>query len=104
MVNNSDRTPPDSLQILTECLCDDQKMPFLHDPNLREHNLSFKAIPHYNSFVRERDVDVKQGAKERDESVLLHQDSLLEESEAYHSVQKEADGVDQQHLKYINKK
>lgn len=44
------------------------------------------------------------GAKERDESVLLHQDSLLEESEAYHSVQKEADGIDQQHLKYINKK
>ena len=68
MVNNSVRKPPDSLQILTECLCDDQKMPLLHDPGLREHKLSFKSIPHYKTFVSKREVKVKQGAKERDEA------------------------------------
>ena len=39
------------------------------------------------------------GAEERDQIVLLHHDSLLEESETDATVEQEADRVDQQNLK-----
>ena len=68
MVKNSAREPPDSLQTLTECLCDDQKLPLLHDPVLTEHDLCFKAIPRYKAFVKDRKAQVEVGIKERDKA------------------------------------
>ena len=58
MVKDSDR--PDSIQDLSECLCDDRNMPLLHDPALGKIDLCFKALPHYEAFVRKREKEVNQ--------------------------------------------
>ena len=43
-----------------ECLADEKKIVLLRDPSSSQIELCFKALPHYDSFVKQRDVKVKQ--------------------------------------------
>ena len=42
----------ESIQSLTECLCDGKTMPLLHDPLVKEVVLRYEALPHYQQFVK----------------------------------------------------
>ena len=54
----------DPLQNLTECLCDDEKMPLLFYPcfkiTSRKVEFHYTALPHYKTFVRKREEKVKE--------------------------------------------
>ena len=75
MVQDSERGPSNSLQEVTECLCDDRMMP-LHQ------NLCFRAIPHYEVFVGKREPKVKRRLVERDAAEKAEKKAEKEEEEA----------------------
>ena len=75
MVQDSERGTSNSLQEVTECLCDDRMMP-LH------LNLCFRAIPHYEVFVGKREPKVKRRLVERDAAEKAEKKAEKEEQEA----------------------
>ena len=86
MVHDSERKTPDSLQKLTECLCDVRKLPLLQDPPLGPHtfaevDLCYKAIPHYKSFVTKRETEVNRRIKEGEEAAILENKKQGQERE-----------------------
>ena len=62
----------ESIQSLTECLCDSKTMPLLHDPLVKEVGLCYKALPHYKQFVKQREIKTDRiiRAKDKVESAL----------------------------------
>ena len=80
-MQDSERKTPDSLQKLTECLCDGRKMPLLQDPALAEVDLCYKAIPHYKSFVTKRETQVNKRIKEGEEAARIENETQGEERE-----------------------
>ena len=56
----------ESIQSLTECLCDGKDMPLLHDPLVKEVGLCYKALPHYKKFVKQREMRIDQIIRARD--------------------------------------
>ena len=81
-MQNSVRKPLNSLQKLTECLCDGRNMPLLQDPALAEVDLCYKAIPHYKSFVTKRETLVNRRIKEGEEAGKLEEKARRLEEEA----------------------
>ena len=58
----------DSIQSLCECLCDYKNIPLLHDPVLEKVKFCYKALPHYETFVRKREGEVNQRVEEGEEA------------------------------------
>ena len=56
----------ESIQSLTECLCDSKTMPLLHDPLVKEVGLCYKALPHYKQFVKQREIKTDRIMRARD--------------------------------------
>ena len=94
LVKDSDRKPPNSLQKLTECLCDATNMPLLHDPALDKVGFCYEALPHYKTFVNKREAEVLRGVQERKESAAYAARAELEaelfEVEATIALEREA--------------
>ena len=60
MIQDSYREPSESLQTLSECLCDKENNPLLYDPSLKDVSLCYKALPNYEAFVQKRGERVKR--------------------------------------------
>ena len=77
------RDLPDSLENLTECLCDVKNMPLLQDPplghTLAKVDLCYKALPHYQSFVTKRETQVNRRIKEGEEAKRLEDERIQRE-------------------------
>ena len=69
----------ESIQSLTECLCDGNNMPLLHDPLVKEVGLCYKALPHYKKFVEQREVKTDRIIRAR-YNVERAAESALEEA------------------------
>ena len=106
-MQDSERKPPESpappqLSLglswgqLTECLCDERKIPLLHDPALAEVDLCYKAIPHYKSFVTKRETLVNKRIKEGKTAARLEESA--EKAEKY-AKEKEAKELGQEEKK-----
>ena len=86
-MQDSERKTHDSLQKLTECLCDVRNMPLLHDPPMGPHtfvevDLCYKAIPHYKSLVTKRETEVNRRIKEGEEAARLEERAEKAEKDA----------------------
>ena len=68
----------ESIQSLTECLCDGKNMPLLHDPLVKEVGLCYKALPHYKKFVEQREVKTEWIIRERDNAEAAAKSALEE--------------------------
>ena len=64
MIQDSERKPSDSLQKLSECLCDEEKMPLLRDPSFKNVSLCYRALPNYEAFVQKREGRVERRLEE----------------------------------------
>ena len=73
----------ESIQSLTECLCDSKTMPLLRDPLVKEVGLCYKALPHYKKFVKQREMrtDPIISAKDNVERALGEAGRLEQEAE-----------------------
>ena len=52
MIQDSDRAPSDALQLLSECLCDEEKIPLVCDSSFNNVSLCYKALPNYEALVQ----------------------------------------------------
>ena len=64
MIQDSGRKPSDSLQKLSECLCDKEKMPLLCDSSFENVSLCYRALPNYEAFVQKREGRVERRLEE----------------------------------------
>ena len=64
MIQDSGRKPSDSLQKLSECLCDEEKMPLLRDSSFENVSLCYRALPNYEAFVQKREGRVERRLEE----------------------------------------
>ena len=64
MIKDSGRKPSDSLQKLSECLCDEEKMPLLRDSSFENVSLCYRALPNYEAFVQKREGRVGRRLEE----------------------------------------
>ena len=64
MIQDSGRKPSDSLQKLSECLCDEEKMPLLCDSSFENVSLCYRALPNYEAFVQKREGRVERRLEE----------------------------------------
>ena len=69
----------ESIQSLTECLCDSKTMPLLHDPLVKEVGLCYEALPHYQQFVKQREVKTDQIIKALIEAEVIWNLIVIEE-------------------------
>ena len=76
------RKPSDSIQNLTECLCDVKKVPLLQDPALEKVDLCYKALPHYETFARKREGKVTQRLEEGEAAAKAEKRAKAEAAEA----------------------
>ena len=64
MIQDSDREPSDALQQLSECLCDEEKIPLFHDSSFNHVSLCYKALPNYEALVQKRRERVERRLEE----------------------------------------
>ena len=54
MIQDSDQKPTDSLQKLSECLCNEEKIPLVGDSSFNHVSLCYEALPNYEALVQKR--------------------------------------------------
>ena len=59
MIHGSDQEPSESLGKMSECLCDEEKMPLVQDCASSPDFLCYKALPQYGKFVGSREEKMK---------------------------------------------
>ena len=64
MIQDSDREPSDALQQLSECLCDEEKIPLVCDSSFNNVSLCYKALPNYEALVQKRRERVERRLEE----------------------------------------
>ena len=64
MIQDSGRKPSDSLQKLSECLCNEEKMPLIRDSSFKNVSLCYRALPNYEAFVQKREGRVERRLEE----------------------------------------